>query len=75
MLLELDDEIRRMNNDEYINKHKIERTGAAIIIDETGLEYEASLDRIARAKTIRNKLFIIRAEKIRLIRNLQNEVS
>jgi hypothetical protein len=45
MLVELDDEIRRMNNDEYMSKHKVNRIGAGVIVNEDDLEYEASLDR------------------------------
>ncbi|KAJ1406116.1 hypothetical protein B484DRAFT_211846 [Ochromonadaceae sp. CCMP2298] len=75
MLVELDDEIRRMNNDDYMNKHKVNRIGAGVIVDENDLEYEASLDRMARMKTICNKLKIIHREKSRSIEQLAAQLS
>ena len=74
MLVELDDEIRRINNDEYLNKHKTENIGGAIIKDENDLEYETMKDRIARIKTIRNKLTVIHNTKVRTIQTLYSQV-
>jgi hypothetical protein len=74
MLVDLDDEIRRMNNDEYISKHKVDRVGGAVIKDETDLEMGACLDRISRMKTVCNKLTVIQNEKLRLINNLHRQV-
>lgn len=74
MLMELDDEIRRMNNDEYINKHKVESIGGAVVKDEIDLELHACMDRISRMKTICNKLTVIYNEKVRLIHTLHRQV-
>jgi hypothetical protein len=74
MLFELDDEIRRINNDEYISKHKVERIGGGIVKDENDLEFEANMDRVARMKTIRNKLTVIYNEKVRTIHELHRQV-
>lgn len=74
MLVELDDEIRRMNNEEYIKKHKVESIGGAVVRDEMDLEMHACLDRISRMKTICNKLTVIYNEKVRLIHTLHRQV-
>lgn len=74
MLVELDDEIRRMNNDEYITKHKVEQIGGGVVKDEIDLEMAANMDRVARMKTIRNKLMVIYNEKVRTIHELHRQV-
>ena len=74
-LTELDDEIRNLSNEEYIDKNRIVRTGAGVITDEMGLEYEANLDRISRMKSIRNKLSQIHREKKRTLVRLESDIS
>jgi hypothetical protein len=71
-LTELDDEIRRLTNDEYLQSHRMDRGG--LIKDETDLEYESYLDRVARMKGIWNKLLIIEREKERIITELENAI-
>lgn len=70
-LTEVDDEIRRMNSEEYLKSHQIE---GAFIKDEIDLEFETLQDRIARMKTICNKLLIIEREKERTILDLEKQV-
>jgi hypothetical protein len=72
-VMDLDNEIRRMNNEDYINKHKAEH-GGAMIKDETDLEVAACVDRISRMKTICNKITVIYNEKVRQIKSLHNQV-
>ena len=71
-LTELDDEIRRITSEEYLQSHRVERGG--LIQDEFDLEYETYLDRISRMKSIWNKLLIIQREKERIITELENAV-
>jgi ATP-dependent Zn protease len=73
-LTELDDEIRRMNNDDYLNDHKVDRTGSTIIRNEDDLEFETLLDRVSKMKNILNKLDIIKREKNKNIEMLDNQV-
>lgn len=73
-LTELDDEIRKINNAEYIQSHTIDRTGGGLITNATDLELETEKDRISRLKMITNKLDIIAREKNRVIIDLQNQV-
>jgi hypothetical protein len=72
-LTELDDEIRRITGEEYLQSHRIDHT--ELIKDELDLEYQTYLDRIARMKTIWNKLLIIQREKERIITEMEKEVS
>jgi hypothetical protein len=72
-LTELDDEIRRITSEEYLQSHRVERGG--LIQDEFDLEHESYLDRISRMKSIFNKLLIIQREKDRIITELENAVS
>lgn len=74
-LTELDDEIRRLNHEEYMNSHRAMEGSGALIKDEEDLEYVTTLDRIARLKTVLNKLSIIQKEKDRTINALEKEVS
>ncbi len=74
MLTQLDDEIRRLNNEEYMNHHSQKLSGNVVIHDEHDLEHETYVDRIARMKTIINKLHIIAHEKERFITSLANQV-
>eukprot|EP01034_Spumella_vulgaris_P021817 gene21817-27886_t len=74
-LTELDSEITRMSNEEYVQSHRVERAGGGLIKDEVDLEFEASLERIARMKTIRNKLNILKREKITTIADLDNQIN
>lgn len=71
-LTELDDEIRRITSEEYLQSHRVDRGG--LIKDELDLEHETYLDRISRMKTIWNKLLIIQREKERIITELENAV-
>eukprot|EP01038_Epipyxis_sp_PR26KG_P006095 gene6095-8399_t len=70
---DLDDEISRINNEEYLKSHKIDRTGSVLIKNEDDLEYETVLERISRMKTIINKLDIVKREKNRIIADLDNQ--
>lgn len=72
---QLDDEIRHLTNDEYIDRNRMDRIGAGVITDEVGLEYEATLERIARMKNIGNKLHQIEREKKKKIDELEREVN
>lgn len=75
-LTEVDDEIRRISHEEYIESHRSEALGVGgLIKDETDLEVVALLDRISQMKSINNKLLIIQREKERNIEELENEVS
>jgi hypothetical protein len=71
-LTEVDDEIKRMNSEEYLSKHQLD--GSALIKDEVDLEYGTLLERIARMKTICNKLLIIEREKERNILELEKQI-
>ncbi len=74
-LTEIDDEIRRITSEEYLQSHRIERSGGSVLIkDEMDLEYDTLLDRIARMKTICNKLLIIQREKSKSINDLEHQV-
>lgn len=72
-LTELDDEIRRMNSEEYLQSHRTE--SGTIIKDEVDLEHDTVMDRIDRMKSICNKLIIIQREKERAILELEKTVS
>ena len=74
LLTELDDEIRRMNGEEYLQSHRNEMSGT-LIKDEMDLEFDAVMDRISRMKSICNKLLIIQKEKERNILELEKSVS
>jgi hypothetical protein len=74
MLTELDDEIHRMNGEEYLQAHRAD-SGLSLIRDETDLELDAVQERIARMKNICNKLLIIQREKERSILELEKGVS
>jgi hypothetical protein len=74
LLTELDDEIRRMNGEEYLQSHRNDMAGT-LIKDETDLEFDAVTDRISRMKSICNKLLIIQKEKERNILELEKNVS
>jgi hypothetical protein len=67
----VDDEIRRMNSEEYLKQHQID---GALIKDEVDLEHETLLERIARMKTICNKLLIIERDKERTILELEKQI-
>eukprot|EP00981_Chlorochromonas_danica_P014262 scaffold7649_cov165-Ochromonas_danica.AAC.2 len=74
-LTELDDEIRRISHEEYMESHRSEAVGVGgLIKDETDLELVALLDRISQMKSINNKLLIIQREKERSIDELENEI-
>lgn len=72
LLTELDDEIRRMNGEEYLQSHRNEMGG--LIKDEMDLELDTVVDRISRMKSICNKLLIIQKEKERNILELEKNV-
>lgn len=75
-LTEVDDEIRRITSEEYLHSHRLDSSSSTSIIrDELDLECNALLDRIARMKTIWNKLQIIQHEKEKMIVDLENTVS
>jgi len=74
LLIEVDDAIRGVNNDEYIDRHKSHRTSGGIIRDEVDLELEACVARISAMKNICNKLTIIQKEKKRIINGLKKEI-
>lgn len=74
-LTEIDDEIRRITSEEYIQSHRLERSGGSLLIkDEMDLEFGTLLDRTALMKTICNKLLIIQREKQKSIVALEHQV-
>jgi hypothetical protein len=48
-----------MNNDEYITKHKVERIGAGVIMDETDLEYEVSMCVVCSIRIYRIRFVLV----------------
>lgn len=73
-LTELDDEIRRITQEEYLQSHRTDAAANSLIKDETDLEVVSFLDRISRMKAIYNKLLIIQREKERSIDELENDI-
>ena len=73
MLTQLDDEIKKASNEEYLLAQA--KTVSGMVKDEVDLEFQVNQDRIARLKTICNKLDMIRKEKRRLIVDLKSQIA
>lgn len=74
-LTELDEDIKKISNDEYLQHFSNTiPSGGHLIKDEIDLEYVAQIERISKIKNIQNKLDIVKKEKLRVIYDLERQV-